>query len=86
MNVIKRAKREVRNDMLFGRKYICLGCRSKTPKVSRIICIKEVGTLGLFYLKGSLCKECSIRVRKSMCEILVQKAYNSNSENSIYNT
>ena len=71
--------------MLFGKKYTCLGCGVKTSKISRIICFKEVGVLGLFYLNGILCKECSDRIRKKMCEILIQKVYKSNSENSIYN-
>ena len=88
MIVIKRAKRGQRKSMLeiFGKKHRCFGCGTKTVKVSRIVCIKEVGVLGLFYLQGILCKDCSLRTRKQMCEILVQKAYKkTNSESSIYN-
>ena len=86
INVIKKAKRGLKNDMLFGKKYICFGCGIKTSKVSRMICIKEVGVLGLFYLNGLLCKNCSANVRKQMYEILVEKAYKSNSENSFHIT
>ena len=82
--VIKRAKRDWKRNMLFGKKYTCFGCGIRTHALSRVICFKEAGVMGLFYSNGILCKDCSSRVRKKMCEILIQKAHRK-SENSVYN-
>ena len=72
---------------MFGKKCICFGCKSKIKKYSKIVCIQEVGFLGLSYLKVILCDVCAKRILQQIQKILFIKNYRKINvkNNSVYN-
>lgn len=72
---------------MFGKKYRCFGCKRKTKKYSKVVCIKEIGTLGISYLQATLCPSCAERLFLQIYDIQIKKVKRIfHIEDSIYNT